>query len=87
MEGWYVHEWLWRNNPEDLTAKRQEIDTIYTSQDEQEVKALVRKYGIRYIFVGSCERAHYSNINDSLLESLGSVVFRQGNTYIVEIGQ
>lgn len=87
VEGWYVHEWLWRNNPEDLTAKRQEIDTIYTSQDEQEVKALVRKYGIRYIFVGSCERTHYSNINDSLLESLGSVVFRQGNTYIVEIGQ
>ena len=29
--GWYVHEWLWRNNVPDLNEKSADIQTIYTS--------------------------------------------------------
>ncbi len=54
--GWYVHEWLWRNDVADLNAKADEIETIYTSTNAAEVQMLVEKYDISYIFVGSCER-------------------------------
>ena len=77
--GWYVHEWLWRGDPEDLNEKSAEIQTIYTSVQEEEVKALLEKYEVEYIFVGSCEREKYGEaLNEELLAGLGEIVFRSG---------
>ena len=87
LEGWYVHEWLWRNDPEDLTRKRNEIEFIYTSDDVDAVRKLLYKYDISYIYVGSCERAMYQELNDRTLQSLGDVVFEDGLTYIVAVGR
>ena len=87
LEGWYVHEWLWRNDPEDLNRKRNEIDFIYTSDDVDAVRRLLYKYDISYIYVGSCERALYPELNDRTLQKLGDVVFEDGSTYIVAVGR
>ena len=87
--GWYVHEWLWRNDVADLNTKSGDIELIYTSQDEKQVKELVEKYDVSYIFVGSCEKNKYGeNLNHELLRSLGEIVFRDGSsaTYIVKVG-
>lgn len=87
--GWYVHEWLWRNDVADLNTKSGDIELIYTSQDQEQVKELVEKYDVSYIFVGSCERNKYGeNLNHELLGSLGEIVFRDGSsaTYIVKVG-
>ena len=86
--GWYVHEWLWRNDVADLNEKSAEIETIYTSTDTQRVQELIKKYDISYIFVGSCEREKYgANLNNAGLESLGEIVYQDPNyeTYIVKI--
>ena len=88
MMGWYVHEWLWRNDVADLNEKSAEIETIYTSTDTQRVQELIKKYEISYIFVGSCEREKYDeNLNNAGLESLGEIVYQDPNyeTYIVKI--
>ncbi len=39
--GWYVHEWLWRNDVPDLNEKSADIESIYTSADEEYVKELL----------------------------------------------
>ena len=86
--GWYVHEWLWRNDVADLNEKSAEIESIYTSTDTQRVQELIKKYDISYIFVGSCEREKYGeNLNNAGLESLGEIVYQDSNyeTYIVKI--
>lgn len=85
--GWYVHEWLWRNDVADLNAKADEIETIYTSTNIDEVQTLIEKYDISYIFVGSCEREKYANLNNEVLQSLGEVVYQDPDyeTYIVKI--
>ena len=86
--GWYVHEWLWRGNLEDLNAKIDEIREIYTSTDENRVKELLEEYDVSYVFVGSCERNKYgADLNNDLLKSLGEVVFQDSEypTYIVKI--
>ena len=86
--GWYVHEWLWRNDVADLNEKSAEIESIYTSTDTQRVQELIKKYDISYIFVGSCEREKYGeNLNNAGLESLGEIVYQDPNyeTYIVKI--
>ena len=86
--GWYVHEWLWRNDVADLNEKSSEIETIYTSTDTARVQELIEKYDISYIFVGSCEREKYGeNLNNAGLESLGEIVYQDPDyeTYIVKI--
>ena len=85
--GWYVHEWLWRNDVADLNAKADEIETIYTSTNAAEDQMLVEKYDISYIFVGSCEREKYADLNNEVLQSLGEIVYQDPDyeTYIVKI--
>ena len=86
--GWYVHEWLWRNDVPDLNEKSADIETIYTSADEETVKELIRRYDISYIFVGGQEQEKYGTaLNDSLLQSLGSIVYEDDmtGTYIVKV--
>ena len=86
--GWYVHEWLWRNDVSDLNAKAADIEAIYTSNDEAQVEGLLEEYDVSYIFVGSCERSKYGeNLNDDMLKKLGQVVFQDEtyDTYIVKI--
>ena len=86
--GWYVHEWLWRNDTDDLNRKRDDIATIYTSKDELQVRNLLKEYDVSYIFVGSKEREKYEDtLNNELLQSLGEVVFGDADsgTYIVKV--
>ena len=88
VAGWYVHEWLWRGDPDALNERNEDIEAIYTSGDEELVKSLIEKYNITYIYIGTQERqAYYNSIKDVFLQSLGEVVFSDGEyTYIVKVG-
>lgn len=83
--GWYVHEWLWRNDTDDLNQRRSDVELIYTSKDEEEVSEMLEKYDVSYVYVGDLEREKYGEINDSLLKAAGEVVFERNDTYIVAI--
>ena len=83
--GWYVHEWLWRNDTDELNVRTSEIKNIYTSSDRDEVEELIEKYDISYIYVGRLEREKFSDINEELLQQLGEVVYSDGEeTYIIK---
>lgn len=85
--GWYVHEWLWRGDTGALNERAQEVETIYTSTNQEEVKALLEKYQVEYIFVGAREREKYESLNESMLQSFGNVVFsdEQSQTYVLQV--
>jgi YYY domain-containing protein len=90
--GWRSHEWLWKGDPSLLDARALDIETIYTSFDEEEVLALIDKYNISYIYVGKLEQEKYETINHDLLKKLGYVVFsspitqdKSYETYIVQL--
>jgi uncharacterized membrane protein len=90
VAGWYVHEWLWRNDPDDLNEKIADVETIYTSGDLDEAGRLIEEYDIEYIFIGSCEREKYAGaLNEAALQSLGEVVFRgdtgENPAYIIQV--
>lgn len=63
------------------------METIYTSTNQEEVKALLEKYQVEYIFVGAREREKYESLNESQLQSLGNVVFsdEQSQTYVLQV--
>ena len=47
--GWYVHEWLWRNNLEEENQRKEDVQTIYTSSNAEQIKSLIEKYKISYL--------------------------------------
>lgn len=86
--GWYVHEWLWRSDTEDLNIISEDIQTIYTSEDLDVVKDLLIDYNVSYIFVGAYEEEKFGEaLNKDSLRSLGNVVFEDGSsgTFIVQV--
>ena len=84
--GWYTHEWLWRQNTDDLNEKAAQIQTIYTSTDEAQVRSLLEEFQVSYIFIGQMEREKYPELNETLLRSLGTAVF-DDEALIIELTQ
>lgn len=68
--GWETHEWLWRSGanfakPEEIGVRQKDVQTIYTSTDEAEVRNLLTKYDVDYIYVGEAERYNALVTGDS----------------------
>lgn len=73
--GWYTHEHLWRNDTDDLNERSRQIELIYTSRDENQVRSLLSRYQVSYLFIGQMEREKYKTLNEPLLRSLGEIVY------------
>jgi uncharacterized membrane protein len=89
--GWDFHEAQWRGSwdkavvrgkdPGDtVLARRQDVDTIYTTTDLNQAKTLLLKYGVDYVYVGDMERDKYKDHLDGLAKfpQLGTPV----NTFV-----
>lgn len=86
IEGWLVHEWLWRDGYDAPAARIAEVDKIYTSPNLEEIKSVLDKYQIKYIFVGAKEYEKYLNIDVNNFFKLGAkLVFSSGQTKIYQL--
>jgi uncharacterized membrane protein len=85
ISGWYVHEWLWRGGPEFPQKRVEEISLIYTGSDIEVTKALLNKYNVEYIIVGTFERQKYPNLNEEKLRKFGTPVFTSESTSIYKL--
>lgn len=83
--GWPVHEWLWRGSYDEPGRRIPEVETLYTSKDMEEVKKIIKKYNVSYIFVGQLEHDKYKELNEDNLGKLGSVVFESGGTKVYRV--
>ena len=84
IEGWLVHEWLWRGGFDEPGKRASEVQQIYEG-DINSAKNLLKKYQVEYVIISNLEREKYKNINESKFESLGKVVFESGKTKIFKI--
>lgn len=86
VQGWVVHEWLWRGGYEFPKARQDDVLTIYESSNLDETKKLLAKYNIKYIFVGDKEYEKYSKLNSQKFENIGArIVFQSGKTKIYQL--
>lgn len=86
IEGWLVHEWLWRGGYDAPAARQTDVDKIYTSSDLEEIKSILDKYQIKYIFVGAKEYEKYPDLNINNFYKLGAkLVFFSGKTNIYQL--
>lgn len=82
--GWRVHEWLWRGSFDEPEKRTQDVMEMYQAPLTAKARGLFETYQIRLVIVGALERKSYKVAEKELL-SLGKVLFRSGDSYIVEL--
>jgi len=85
IQGWFVHEWLWRGSAQIPQERVREIEVVYISNNLEETKKILTKYKVEYVILGKFEREKYPNLKEKKFDSLGTLVFSSGNTKIYQI--
>jgi uncharacterized membrane protein len=74
--GWGNHEGQWRDYA--LQGSRaQDIETLYTSPDWVTAQDIIKRYNIRYIYIGNLERSTY-RVSEEKFNLFLKPVFQQG---------
>jgi uncharacterized membrane protein len=86
VEGWIVHEWLWRGGYDAPAARQNDVEKIYEATNPTVARSLLQKYSVKYVFVGSMEREKYPALNESIFSDLGAkIVFESGQTRVYQL--
>jgi uncharacterized membrane protein len=79
--GWSGHEHQWRGNTVEQDKRFKVIEELCTTTDRQRTLTLLDEYDIKYVYVGSLERAQCPASGLSKFEQLMEVVYdREGVT-------
>lgn len=78
--GWTVHEWLWRGSYDIPSPRITDVQTLYETTNLQQAKNILKKYRVSYVYVGDLERTKYPKLSEKKFQSLGRIIFQQGNT-------
>ncbi|MFH1289425.1 MAG: DUF2298 domain-containing protein [Patescibacteria group bacterium] len=85
IQGWFVHEWLWRGGYEGPSLRASEVDQIYQGESDKNAKFLLQKYNVEYVFLGELEKEKYEQIKEKRFEDFGNVVFSSGETKLYKL--
>ena len=83
--GWYVHEWLWRSDTDAENVRVSDIEAIYTGDNADHALRLLRKYNVRYVYIGKLEREKFPDLKEDVLRRTGDVVYEDEHTIIIRI--
>jgi YYY domain-containing protein len=82
--GWDGHESQWRGGAVEMGTRKPDIAELYRAKDWSQAKAVIEKYNIRYITLGSLERSEYRP-DELLFDQNLSTVFRNASITIYEV--
>jgi uncharacterized membrane protein len=82
--GWPGHESQWRGGARGWESRQADVETIYRSSDWEAVLALLRKYDVRYVFIGALERTTY-RVSETKFQRFLVPVFQQGQATIYTV--
>jgi len=86
IEGWIVHEWLWRGGYEKPSLRQTDVQKLYEGETLEEIRTVLQKYSVDYIFVGNKEYEKYPKIKEKNFTDLGALIVAQfGKTKIYKV--
>ena len=86
VEGWIVHEWLWRGGYDKPKQRQDDVQSIYEDKDLNRLKVLIQKYNIKYIFIGAKEYEKYPDLNEeNFIKIGGQIIFQSGKTKLYQL--
>ena len=81
--GWGNHEGQWRDYA--LQGSReQDIEVLYSTPDSATMHDILKRYNIRYVYVGNLERSTY-RLSEEKFKLFLKPAFQQGNVVIYEV--
>ena len=80
--GWPGHELQWDHQP---GGRAEDVRTLYTTDDLDEAREIIARYGIDYVVHGPIERTTYGDAGLAKWQDLGEVVFERDGTTIWQI--
>ena len=57
--GWKGHELQWRGSSKPFSGREEDVEAVYRSGDSSEVRAILERYDVRYVYLGPRERGTY----------------------------
>jgi uncharacterized membrane protein len=78
---WPGHEGQWRGGEKEIGNREADIRTLYSTLAWDQAQAILRQYGIRYVYIGPVERQTYPVSEDKFAQHL-SKVYDQGQVVI-----
>lgn len=57
--GWAGHEKFWGRDSEEVKKRREDVRSIYSTNNEDIALELIKKYDISYVYIGRLERQSY----------------------------
>ncbi len=70
--GWVSHEKMWNTNWSKIDERVRDVDIIYSTADTNRAISLLKKYNVRYVYIGDIEREKYPEAG---LEKFGEQEF------------
>ena len=83
--GWKGHELQWRGSSRLYEGREEDVATIYGSESEDEVRRILEKYQVRYVYEGQREKMTYGTINLAHFDNLLRIAFTGQGVIIYEI--
>jgi uncharacterized membrane protein len=87
--GWGKHEWRWRGgNHTELWSwepgrtRREDVERAYETTSVEEAQAILDKYDVEYVYVGSLEKQDYSPSSLAKFDRFMDVVFKNSDVTI-----
>jgi uncharacterized membrane protein len=80
--GWPYHEQLWRGSLEPQVGRREAVERVYTTTDPNEARAILERYDVEYVYVGSLERGQFQPASLSKFGLFMDIAFQQGEVTI-----
>ena len=77
--GWPGHELQWDHEP---GGRGEDVRTLYTTDDLDEAREMIARYGIDYVVYGPIERTTYGDAGLDKWDQLGEQVFESEGTTI-----
>ncbi len=75
--GWPGHESQWRGGQREMGSRQDDISQLYRTRDWTEAKAIIARYGVRYIVVGGLELSTYRADDKLGLRALDETKFQK----------
>jgi len=82
--GWPGHESQWRGGSTEMGGRYEDIQRLYETDSQTETIAILQKYEIRYVYLGSLEQMQYNVVRTKFDEML-NIVYSNANIIIYEV--
>lgn len=84
VQGWGGHEAQWRGGGKEMGSREADIARLYITREWEEVEAIIKRYGIRYIYIGPSENGTY-RVDESKFRANLVRIYSNSSVVIYEV--